>query len=948
MRKVAAAALVVVFSGSISSVRLHAQQSSAQEQVPTPHVLIAPEPNPTVLPLPEDRGHAGLERALKQLGTTASVLMIVAHPDDEDGALLTYLSRGLGSRVTLLTLTRGEGGQNAMSAASYDALGLLRTSELLKADAYYGASQLWGTEADFGFSKTQEESFARWHHERVLYDAVLAVRTVRPQVIVATFLGGITDGHGQHQVSGEIAQEAFKMAGDANVFPEQLKNGLTPWQPLAVYSRTPFAPITDGKMFDYATGKSAPVRFHNYVTGEWIERAPSADATMPVGDWDTTLGRSYTQIAREGWGEQKSQYGGASPALSGPVESNYHLWGATAEAVAKSSAGSESNDLFHNAKVSIDTSIGGLVRLAGATPPADLRDQLKAIDGAIVKIRAQCPGLSDSELAKQLAPVYRQTLALRNNMAKSSLDAQALRSLTFELDQKIVSFEQAFQHLLGLDLLAYRTRTSGAEAGGLLRGGSADETPRSVSPGEEFNVRVHAAHANNSVQLQSVTLLSHSGSPWKISDLSNSLEESSAKVGIVEKTFHVRSSDDAAPTAPFFTRPSIEQPYYDIAHEEWRERSFAPWPLTVWAIFAFDGVEIPVVQVVQTLERSTGPGGIYEPLIVTPAVGVRIEPEARVLPLDGSAIQVEVSVHAEHAAEGTVHLQLPDGWKSTPPEASFALQQTGDSAPILFSVQPNHAGAGAFTLRAEALSAGVRYQSGWRSIGYPGLQPYNQYKPAELKARRIDVKVAPGLRVGYVMGTGDPVPEALEELGVKPHLLAASELISGDLSAYDTIVIGIRAYSNRPDLRQAQTRLEEFVGHGGTLVVQYQSADFPAPKPLAMGRIPERVVDESTPVKLLAPADPLLNTPNKITTADFDGWVEERGHSFLDTWDKSYTALTETADQGQDAQRGGLLVAHFGRGTYVYVAYALHRQLPELVPGSYRLLANLISAGAHQ
>ena len=247
-----------------------------------------PLPEPATIPQPigEDRGYAALEQDLKRLGTTASVLMIVAHPDDEDGALLTYLSRGLGVRATLLTLTRGEGGQNAMSAESGDALGLIRTQELLKAGEYYGRKQLWGTEADFGFSKTQEEAFQKWGHERVLYDAVLAVRRERPQILVSTFVGGITDGHGHHQVSGEIMQEAFKAAGDPKVFPEQLKDGLEPWQPLAVYSMVPFAPVTDGKMFDYATGKWAPARFHNYVTDEWTTEVPSADVVLAVGTLD--------------------------------------------------------------------------------------------------------------------------------------------------------------------------------------------------------------------------------------------------------------------------------------------------------------------------------------------------------------------------------------------------------------------------------------------------------------------------------------------------------------------------------------------------------------------------------------------------------------------------------------------------------------------------------------
>src|ERR1039458_83734 len=264
-----------------------AAQDTAQKPAPQGHELaLVPlaEASEIALPLPEDRGQAALEQSLKRLKTTASVMVIVAHPDDEDGALLTYLSRGLGARAMLLTLTRGEGGQNAMGEESYDALGLIRTNELLKASEYYGAKQLWGTEADFGFSKTQEESFAKWGHDRVLYDAVLAVRRERPQVIVSTFVGGVSDGHGHHQVSGEIAQEVFKAAGDPNVFPEQLKDGLQPWQPLAIYSRTPFARIEDGKMFDYATGKWAPARFKNYVTGEWIEGAPSTDVTVQVGE----------------------------------------------------------------------------------------------------------------------------------------------------------------------------------------------------------------------------------------------------------------------------------------------------------------------------------------------------------------------------------------------------------------------------------------------------------------------------------------------------------------------------------------------------------------------------------------------------------------------------------------------------------------------------------------
>ena len=936
-------ALVASLAGIIltgaGAFNLCAQQPASKVAALAP--LPSAEPADIALPLPEDRGQAALEQTLKRLSTTASVMMIVAHPDDEDGALLTYLSRGLGVRATLFTLNRGEGGQNAMSADSDDALGIIRTNELLRAGEFYGAKQLWGTEVDFGFSKTQEEAFTRWSHDRVLYDAVLAVRSERPQIIVSTFVGGITDGHGQHQVSGEIAQEVFKAAGDPAIFPEQLKDGMQPWQPLAVYSMVPFAPVTEKGMFDYATGKWAPARFHNYVTGEWITGVPSTDVPVPVGTLDPVLGRSYVQIARQGWGEQKAQNGGANPTLSGPGTSRYHLWAVAT--VAKAGAGTKAGDtgLFHNSRVNIDTGIAGLSRLVAAPAPEWLVSGLRQIDTGLKQFTLKCICSAGAASAHQLSPVYRETLELRARVAASNMQAEAKADILFELDAKIEQFQSALQNLLGLDLVPFRTNEDRAQTGG-FRGDSADEAPRSVSPGEEFRVRVHAAQATAETHLEKVWLESRSGDPWKIDQPATAIDPAALAA---DPIFRVQAAENAEPTQPFFTRPSIEQPYYDVARSEWRERSFGPWPLSAWAEFTFDGLPIRIGQVVQTLDRVTGPGGIYEPLVVTPAIGVRVEPEARILPLDGSALPVRVTVHTQAAAEGTIALNLPAGWRTDPAEAQFHRAGAGDAEPILFSVTPAAAETGAYSIQAVARSGGRSYETGWQSVGYAGLRPYNQYRPAQFKTRKIDAKLAPGLRIGYVMGPGDLVPDAIEGMGVTPHLLRAAELTSADLSAWNVIIIGIRAYSVRPELALVQPRVDEFVRQGGTLIVQYQSSNFPAPLPLSMGRMPERVVDEQAPVKLLDPANPLLAWPNAISTADFDGWVEERGHSFLDTWDSGYTALTETADAGQDPQRGGLLVTHPGKGTYIYVAYALYRQLPELVPGSYRLLANLLSAG---
>ena len=893
------------------------------------------EARENALPLPEDRGTAALEQTLKRLGTWASLMDIVAHPDDEDGSMLTYESRGQGVRSSLLTLTRGEGGQNAMSADSYDALGVMRTNELLKADEYYGVKQYWGTEADFGFSKTQEEAFARWGHERVLYDTVLAIRKERPLVLVATFVGGITDGHGQHQVSGEIAQEAFLAAGDPAVFPDQIKDGLTPWSPRKVYARVPFAPVTDKGMFDYATGKWAPVKFTNYVTKEVTKTEPKASVAIEPGKLDPVLGRSYSQIARQGWGEQKSQNGGAIPSLSGGDGDEYHRYGVrTADGKVEDGATKEKS-FFDGIPVGIE----GLATLVSGPAPAWLAPGLKGIAEDVLRAQTAYQPEQPQVIAPALKAGYEATRALRQRVESSDLKAEEKADLAGELHIKLEQFQTALSQALGLDLQAFVASDGGQRRQGPF-GGGVDETARNVVPGQAIQVKVHTGNATGEAKLTKIWLAGSDGKPesWSAA----AVEKPGSDV-VLKATVPA----DAKPTEPYFSRPSIEQPYYDVSNPEWRGRSFAPYPLAAWAEFDYQGMPIRMGEVVQTMERLLGPGGIFEPLAITPPVGVRVTPEARILPLDGSPLQVLVTLHSEGPADGTVRLKLPQGWSATPTEIPFHRKTGGDSDPIAFQVTASSAESktdGVVSIRAEAETGGHTYGSGWRTIGYPGLRPYNMYRTAELKTRRVDVKVAPGLRVGYVMGTGDTVPDAIAGLGVTPHILLAGELASTDLSAYDVIMIGIRAYSVRPDLSSAQPRLNAFVEAGGTLVVEYQSGNFPAPYPLSMGGTPERVVEEDAKVKILAPENSVLTFPNFITSHDFDGWVEERGHSFLDTWDAAYTALTETADAGQDPQRGGLLVAHPGKGTYVYMSYALYRQLPELVPGAYRLLANLLSA----
>ena len=384
-------------------------------------------------------------------------------------------------------------------------------------------------------------------------------------------------------------------------------------------------------------------------------------------------------------------------------------------------------------------------------------------------------------------------------------------------------------------------------------------------------MRVHAAQATTATRLEKVWLDSQGGAPWQ-SKLATGAIEPAAPTA--DSIFAVQVPDNAEPTAPYFTRPSIEQPYYDISNPAWRERSFAPYPLAAWAEFSFEGLPIRLGKVVQTLQRITGPGGIYEPLVVTPAIGVRVEPEARILPLDGSALPVHVIVHAQAAArrhrrfEAACGLEFQSCRSAFPPHERRRYGSRSSFPSPRLAVKE-----GAYSIKAVAHAGGHEYETGWRAVGYPGLRPYNQYKASTLQTRKVDVKLAPGLRIGYVMGTGDLVPDAIEGMGVTPHLLTDAELASGDFSQWNVIVIGIRAYSVRPELTAAQPRLDEFVRSGGTLHGAIPEFQLPCSLPLSMGRMPERVVDEDAPVKLLVPGNPLLTWPNRISTADSPvGW----------------------------------------------------------------------------
>jgi LmbE family N-acetylglucosaminyl deacetylase len=858
-----------------------------------------------------NRGSTALWQSLKKLHTRASLIMITAHPDDEDGGMLAYESRGQGARVALLTLNRGEGGANVMSPDYFDALGLVRTMELLAAGRYYGVDQYWTRVVDYGFSKTKAESISKWTHDRVLYDVVRVVRMVRPLVVTSVFVGGPSDGHGNHQTAGAMAQEVVKAAGDPNMFPDQIKAGLRPWSPLKDYAHVPF-----------------------------IHRGPSStlstNVEVPEGTYDPVLGMSYVQISREGLGYQKSQNGGSSIPQAGQVLSPYHRFASTVRSAEKEESFFEG----------IDISLLGIASLAGNGETDFLTAGLRDINAAVEEATARFSAVHPENTAPALANGLKATIALIDQLDKSNLSDDAKYNVRHELDIKRVQFNGALAEGLGLSLES--TVAPGKEPSPLMElfMGPA-ETFRAAIPGQTFGVKVHVVNPSSTpVEVKHVSVEAYG------KDVSGNTTEtdpgSIANDRPVDRKFTIHLAENAEFTRPYFTRPDIEQSYYDIRDERFLNKPLSPYPVAAWADFTFDGAPIRIGEYVQSVQRITGQGTVLQPLVVAPAIGVAITPKAGIVPVDEKSFPVTAVVHSnvKGPAKGAVRLELPAGWTSKPASADFATSSDGQDQSVTFQVSPANLAEKPYRITALAEYNGYRYTEGYEVTGYPGLRPYFLYTPSIYRLSGVDVKVAPELRVGYVMGSGDDVPSSLEHLGVHVASVGLSDIATGDLSKYDVILLGVRTYAARDDLRIYNSRLLDYVKNGGVMIVQYNTPEFDhnyGPYPYSMTSDPEEVTDEASKVNILEPSNPIFNWPNKISQRDFEGWVEERGSKWMKTWDPRYQALLETHDEGQESQKGGLLYAKYGKGIYIYNAYAFYRELPEGIPGAYRLFANMIS-----
>jgi LmbE family N-acetylglucosaminyl deacetylase len=848
-----------------------------------------------------DRGAAGAWHKILKLQTTASVMHTTAHPDDEHGGVLAMLSRGSGATVSLLTLTRGESGDNAIGPELFDALGLIRTEELLLADNYYGVDRQYFTTAiDYGFSKRLDEALDKWGTEYVLRDMVRIIRIERPLVLVSRFQGTERDGHGNHMAAGLLTQQAFKAAGDPKMFPEQIASGLQPWQPLKVYI--------------------GGVRQNE----DWTIR-------VDTGAYDPILGDSYQTFARRGLSFQRSQNGGRFVPQHGPSLSFYRRVGSIVDAPAKEEG-------FFDG---IDTSLSALYRTLRKTPEAAADELLNAIQ---TELAAAKDAFSFSDPSASVP-----ALARALSIVSTAPDRVKDPDVKYVLERKDQQIREAIHAALGLAL------TATAQPSGTPDSASPFAPPPTmgpVVPGQTFEARLTFINPSR-VPLKNVRLSVAYGEAGPAAGGTSGGVDARTNEPVAQK-FSLAVPSDAALTRPHFERASIQDARYTVAAgTRWFDPVAPPAFHATAECTLPNGIALAVRSPITRLEANLPNGYETRALEIVPAISVTLTPSNAIAPLGKTAsvtVQAEVLNNVDGKSTGALVLKTPGGWKVTPASHAFEFARAGERTRYSFDVRIPSVEAHDYRVEAVATSGGREYREGYSLIRHRDLAPRYLYRAATTNVRGVDVVLRRGLKVGYVMGIGDDVPSGLRQLAVDVELLGPNDLATGDLARFNTIITGTRAYAVRTDLTTYNRRLLDYVQKGGNLIVLYNTQELDpkvyAPYPGELPATAEEVSEEDSPVEILAPDSAVFTTPNRITKADFNGWVEQRGSKFWTSWDPRYTAMIATWDKGQAPQKGGWLHARYGKGHYTYFAYAFHRQLPYGVPGAYRLLANLLSLNA--
>ncbi len=850
----------------------------------------------------QDNGIAGVWQKLQKLQTTASVLHTQAHPDDEHADLLTYLGRGKGVRTALLSLNRGESGGNVLGVEFFDQLGMLRTEEFLLAASYYGLDDLYFTKlVDYGYSKRVEEAYQKWDRQKVLAEMVRVIRINRPLVIISRFHGSERDGHGNHQAAGEISQEAFNVAGDPNAFPEQLsKEGLRPWQPLKLYR--------------------GGVR----VNEHW-------NIELNTGVYSPWLGDTYKNFSLLGYSFHRSQFGGQRRQVNGPSRQYY-------ERVASRVSGNEKETDFFEG---IDTSITGIFSLTGSPAPAGVNILLVQTKDAVDNAVKNFNPASTSAMLPFL------TLGLDKIRAAIGLTTNAPEAL-FLLLVKEQQFEDAINEAAGIVLQATAVSVGTKEKRNFYE---AEPVMGFAVPGRSF--KVEAVLQNNSpvvIEPQSIELVAPE--KWQTEKSNKAIQQLQTNEKS-ELIFTVTASEDAPFNQPYFKRNSLQANQYELRDNTFENLPWSAPVLQLSASYLINGQRVHLQVPVQTRQSNLPYGYNSYTLKVAPALAVNLLPARVAIPATKNSVTIKAQVklvnNFDSTLNGVLTLKTPASWKITPEKTNFSFKNAGEKNTYSFDITLPKVDAESYVVRAIAKANGKTYSQGYEVINHRDLDESILYHDAATIYKGINVRVAPGLNIGYIMGVGDEVPAGLKQLGANVQLLNSQDLAGGKLGQFDVVMVGTRAYAVRQDLNTYNQQLLNYAKNGGNLVVLFQTPEFVpermAPYPATLPGNSEEVSEEDSPVVLLNPQHPVLNIPNKITVNDFDHWVEQRGSKFFSKWDDAYVPIISTHDTGQEPQSGGWLMAKYGKGNYTYCAYSFHRQLPYSVEGAFRIMANIISYG---
>ncbi len=862
-----------------------------------------------VRPIDLEDGAVALGLILRQLNNTAVFMQATAHPDDENNALHVYLNRGQGVRTILATATRGDGGQNEIGPELYDPLAVLRTGELEAMHRFDASAQYFTRAIDFGYSFSVEETLEKWGRDEIIADYVRLIRMTRPDVVLGMNPTG-TAGGLHHQTSGLLSREAFKAAADPLRYPDQIREGLVPWQPRKYYYPAGGPGGGRGQPVAPAAG---PLPLGALKT-----------AAFDVSSFDPLLGRSYVEIGTEERGMHKSQAMAQLLALpSGRSLQRFLLMDSSTAAASEA----EEPSFFYG----IDTTIPGLASLASGAPPPALVSGLRTIADHVASAQKQFDLGGPFSAVTPIVAGLEAVRALRRQLLTLELGAEA----RFNIDSRLRTKEDQFTDAA---ILAHGLRIEVLSDDGV------------VVPGQDARVSITIGDRGQPVTVSSVTLEGFSTPA--------ACPSAPIDVGAVYRC-------DAATQIPASAR--ITKPYWKALPKSARYEfepdapfglPFRPTEFRASFTVAAGNTELRFERPVEfRYEGQQLEGEKRMELTVVPRLAMRVTPSIAIVPAGRGAtaavereVRVTVANHAKGATNGQVRLDTPSGWTTTPQAQTVNFTREDEAQTVRFVLRPSSkAPLGQYAVKAIASAGGQTFETGFLTVEYPHIRRRQLEVPAAVAVKVMDVRLAAALTVGYVMGTGDEIPAALRGLGATVHVLDSDELAWGDLSKYDAVFIGVRAYDSREDLRANNKRVLDYAAAGGTVVVQYnrgnswtQYAPFPARFSAT------RVTDENGEVQVLASDDPLFHYPNEIGVAAWRNWIQERGTYFIVPDDQRYTDLiqiNEPFENNAGWKKGALVSANVGKGRWIYVGLGLWRQVAAGTDGAFQLLANLASRG---